>query len=422
MDRRPRDLFVLLPLWLMTFSSTSQVFIISPILPRIGETLHVPPALLGTLITSYGVAAGLFALMAGPISDRVGRRRILLVGTAWMALALWLHAFARSYAALLAVRGAAGAAGGILAGAAVAYVGDYYPYARRGWANGWIMSGFAVGQVLGIPLGTLLAKRFGYDAPFLGFAVVMTFACALAIPFLPQPRVEAAARLGVRDALAKYGALLRHGPTLAAAACYLLMFIGVSLYIGYLPTWLEARFHASADGVAAMFLAGGVAAVLTNPLAGRFSDRWGRKGIILGSCLAFAGLLLSTTAVVTHFWLAFPAFFLTMAAAAARIPPMQSLLTALVGSAQRGSLLSLTSACGQTGFALGGGLGGLLYARVGFASCTIGAAASVLAMALLVWRFVPEPSAAGGAAAAAPPEGSPATPPVAAPGSSSSST
>ncbi|MFT5145059.1 MAG: putative MFS family arabinose efflux permease, partial [Thalassolituus oleivorans] len=121
---------VLFGLWLMVFSASSQVIIISPILPRIGEALAVPEARLGWLITSYAVMLSVFALIVGPISDRVGRRRVLLVGCGCMALALGLHTVADSFTSLLVVRGAAGAAGGMLTGGAVSYVGDYFPYER----------------------------------------------------------------------------------------------------------------------------------------------------------------------------------------------------------------------------------------------------------------------------------------------------
>ncbi|NNE35046.1 MAG: MFS transporter, partial [Rhodothermales bacterium] len=129
---------VLFALWLMVFSASSQVIIISPILPRIGEELQITEALLGWLVTSYAVLLSIFALIIGPISDKVGRRIVLMAGSGAMAVALALHAAATSFESLLIVRAMAGAAGGMLSGAAVSYVGDYFPYNRRGWANGWV--------------------------------------------------------------------------------------------------------------------------------------------------------------------------------------------------------------------------------------------------------------------------------------------
>src|SRR5688572_25592633 len=134
----PNARTVLFALWLMVFSSGTQVMLIAPIFPRVREQLGIPDGALGTLIAVDAVMLGIVALVAGPISDRIGRRRILLIGCGVLAAALALHALAFDYISLLIVRALAGAAGGILSGAAVAYVGDYFPYRRRGWANGWV--------------------------------------------------------------------------------------------------------------------------------------------------------------------------------------------------------------------------------------------------------------------------------------------
>ena len=118
---------VLFALWLLMFSASGQVLLISPLLPTIAAEFDVPVGLLGTLLTPYAVALAIFALWVGPISDRVGRRRILIGGSAAMTLALLLHWFADSYAMLMALRALAGACGGILTGVSVAYVGDFFP-------------------------------------------------------------------------------------------------------------------------------------------------------------------------------------------------------------------------------------------------------------------------------------------------------
>jgi predicted MFS family arabinose efflux permease len=381
---RGEDPAILGALWLVNFASTSQVLLVSPLLPRIGEELDIEPAWRGTLIGAYGLMAACSALVAGPISDRVGRRKILLVGTAWMVVALGLHALATSFGALLAVRAAAGMAGGILAGASVAYVGDYFPYERRGRANGWVMSGFALGQVAGIPIGTLLGGRLGFRVPFVGFAVMLLLAWLLIWRFLPAPPVALARELGLGSAFRKYRALLLRPDTRAAAAMYLLTFVGVSLHIAYLPSWLEQQFVADADQIASLFLVGGAAATVTNPLAGRLSDRYGRKILILAAAALFALASASTPYLVRSFAVAYPVFFFTMVAASLRIPPTQSLVSGLVPAEERGSLLSLGSALGQGGFALGGALAGLLFERLGYAACTWAATASILATAAVV--------------------------------------
>jgi len=392
---RPSSPLIVFSLWLLVFSASSQIMIISPILPQIGAELAIPDPLLGTLVTAYSLMVGLFAIISGPISDRIGRRRILLVGAGLMTLALAAHAFVADYVSFLGVRVFAGVGGGILSGAAVSYVGDYFPYHRRGWALGWIMSGSAFGQILGIPMGVVLAGHLGFRAPFYLFALTMTLTFALIWYSLPQPPiVKREDRLSVGGAVRDYLDMLRRKEIASAAVAFFLMFLGVSLYVVYYPTWLERTMGFSSNQIASLFLVGGVANVLTGPQAGRVSDRIGRKLIVLLSCVGLFFVMLGTTLVVRSLWVAYPLFFLTMVLVAMRISPFSALLTALVPDQNRGSLMSLTVALGQVGFGLGGALAGPLYAEFGYASNTFIGAVSVLGMGLMVWFMVPEPPGA----------------------------
>lgn len=387
---------VVFTLWLLVFSASSQIMILSPILPRIGAELGVRESLLGTLVTAYSMMVGIFAVISGPISDRVGRRSMLLAGTGILTVGLFLHAFVDSYSTFLAVRIFSGVAGGVLSGAAVSYIGDSFPYHRRGWATGWVMSGNAFGQIAGIPLGVLLAGEFGFRAPFLLFGVSMLVTLGLVWAALPQPPVELHGdRLSVMGSIRGYREILGVPGVKEGAAAYFLMFLGVSLYVVYLPTWLSATVGASSRDIATLFLVGGIANVLTGPQAGRLSDRIGRKVIILTSCIGLSVVMLLTTPVVRSMSLAYPVFFVTMVLVAMRISPFSALLTSLVSGNRRGSLMSLSVALGQIGFAVGGAIAGPLYASgsggSGYWTNTVLGAVSVLAMGILVWQRLPEP-------------------------------
>src|SRR5690349_14269830 len=94
----PRSpLVIVFTLWLLVFSSASQTMIISPILPMIGAELDIADAALGTLVSAYSLMVGIFAILSGPVSDKIGRRRILLLGCGSMTAALVLHPFAVDY-------------------------------------------------------------------------------------------------------------------------------------------------------------------------------------------------------------------------------------------------------------------------------------------------------------------------------------
>lgn len=383
---------IIFALWLLVFAASSQVMIISPILPRISEQLGTPLEVLGNLVTVYAVMVGLFAIIMGPLSDKIGRRKILLIGTGGISFFLFLHGLVDSFIGLLIVRGLAGMAGGVLSGSAVAYVGDYFPYEKRGWANGWIMSGIAMGQILGIPLGTLLADLMGFRIPFVLFGAIMALTYFLILAKVPQPNVELSKeRVTFKGSLSKYYSLLKRSEVRAVAFAYVVMFLSISVYVVYLPTWLENSFGVSGKAIASLFFVGGIANVITGPIAGKISDRIGRKKIIIISCLGLALVMGITTYVISEFWVAYIVFFATMVLIAMRISPFQALSTQLIKSDNRGSLMSLLVAIGQVGYGVGGAIAGPFYVESGYVSNTLMGTCMILLMAYVVWKHVPEP-------------------------------
>ena len=293
----------------------------------------------------------------------------------------------------------------MLSGAAVSYVGDAFPYARRGWATGWVMSGVPFGLVIGIPLGRILAAGLGYRAPFVAFAAVMAVAFALVVAVVPQPDVERTERPTISGALRLYADLIRRPGPAMAALLYLVMYAGLGLLIVFLPAWLSERFSLDVsfsgapltlgglpvDFIALLFLAGGAASVVVGPRAGALSDRLGRKPLVLASSLGLTLLAVLIPFVLAERWMAVVLYVLLMSLFAMRMAPFQALLTALVPATERGAFLSLTIAVGQVGTALGASLGGVLYGRYGFTANALASAATMALMAVLVWARFPEP-------------------------------
>lgn len=386
----PRLWWVVASLWLVMFTTACQFLIVSPVLPRIGEVLNVEEAYLGTLVTGYAFAVAICAFIAGPISDHVGRRVVLRVGSGSMALSLLLHGLADSYAMLLLLRIFAGMSSGVMAGAATAYIGDMVPYATRGRALGVLLSGMAFGQILGIPLGTLLADSMGFQAPFVIFGGVMIFAWIATMTIVPAAPIGDEEPLRLSAALRTYLDLLRRPEIAAVSAASTAMMFGVSSYIVYQPLWLEQSMGATSSDIATLFLFGGIANAGVGPFAGALSDRIGRKGMVVTTSVGM-GLCMALTTHMPSLVSLYGLFFVIMMLVGARVSPLNALMTELVDGSHRGSLMSLSMATGQLGFAVGSAAAGWTFSVSGYASNTWIAAASAFLTGALLALFVPEP-------------------------------
>ncbi len=384
---------ILFALWLMMFSASSQLIIMVPILPDIAATLGVNAFWQGMLLTAYALSLGVSALITGPASDRIGRRLILLYGTALMAVTLVLHTVAESYVLLFSMRLLAGVGGGMLTSGSVAYVGDYFPYDQRGWANGWVMSGTAFGQVAGIPIGKILASSFGYRWPFLMFAIPMALSAVLIWRYVPQPDADLDdKRLTPTRLIEKYKNVLRGPDAVNAVLSYLLMFSGFGLFTSFLPSWLESSVGVQGYEIAILFAIGGTANILASPLGGRVSDKIGRKPIVVWASLVLGLLMAVAPLYISGFTVAAVLFFFAMALIGIRVSPLQSLITALVPDRQRGLLMGLAMSVGQSGFGLGSFVASATYGTYGYLSNAAAGALAMIAMAGLVHWGLPEPS------------------------------
>src|SRR5262249_5345326 len=127
---------VALILFGVLFLGVSDTQLVGPLLPAIAEDLNTTAGHAGIIVTTYSLAAAAFALVVGPLSDRVGRKRVLVSGLALFTAASFLTYHVSSFNALVIVRTLTGFAAGTLSTCALSFAGDYYPYEQRGRAMG----------------------------------------------------------------------------------------------------------------------------------------------------------------------------------------------------------------------------------------------------------------------------------------------
>ena len=128
--------------------------------------LGITPGHAGIIVTTYSLAAAAFALFVGPLSDRVGRKKVLVSGLALFTLASFFTYHVSTFNALVILRAMTGLAAGTLSTSALSFAGDYYPYEQRGRAMGILSMGYFVAFVAGVPLLSLVASRLGWHWVF----------------------------------------------------------------------------------------------------------------------------------------------------------------------------------------------------------------------------------------------------------------
>src|SRR5438093_3297473 len=177
---------VALILFGVLFLGVSDTQLVAPLLPLIARDLGTTPGHAGIIVTTYSLAAAVFALFVGPLSDRIGRKKILISGLAVFTLTSFLTYHVSTFGALIILRALTGLSAGTLSTCSLSFAGDYYPYNQRGRAMGVLSMGYFVAFVVGVPAGALAAARLGWQWVFACLAIGSAVVFVIALAGLPQ--------------------------------------------------------------------------------------------------------------------------------------------------------------------------------------------------------------------------------------------
>ena len=375
---------------------------ILPILPFYAQEYGASDFQVGVLFASYSAAQLVFSPLLGRLSDRVGRRPVLLAAIAGGLLAHLAFAAAGSFLVLVAARTAAGVAAGNM-GLAQAYMADVTEPGERSKAMGLIGAAFGLGFVLGPAFGGMLALVDRVAVP-LGAAALAAVNLAMAALWLPES-LDLAVRQRGRGGRwldpRALGRLAADRPLLGLLVLTFLLTFSISLMEATLALFVQRRFGFGDWETSGLFvLVGVVMVVVQGGLVGLAVRRWGERRLIPISIVTMAaGLLLLGSAGAV----AAVAVALAVLAVGAGLnnPTTLGLLSQLTGEESQGGVLGLSRSFGALARVVGPLAGTWLFATAGppWPFWTAGAVTALsLALALAVVRRAPRRRAEGAAA------------------------
>jgi DHA1 family inner membrane transport protein len=356
-------------LFLIFFLGTSDNQMISPLLPLIAHDLGIEAGSAGELLgPAYALAAGLSAFFIGPISDKFGRRRFLLYASVLFGISLFATALIQSIHLLASVRLFTGLAAGTFSTCSIAYVADYFPYARRGVAMSVVQAGYFAALVAGVPIASLLASSQSWRASFTLFGAISIIAFVAVLSLLPDDRdrlTETALGARVGRRFDNIRIVFESRERIASIGAAFFVSCGFVGFIFYLGSWLTRSLGLTTQQVGLFFIVVGVASLLGAFAAGPIADKFGKRGISIISSLILSAMLLLIP-VLEWGVLLFAAFLSASLAFAFRQGPLQALATELVPGNARGALVALRNTASQIGIAISTAACGRLYDQYGY--------------------------------------------------------
>jgi predicted MFS family arabinose efflux permease len=269
------------------FLTFAQAFMVAPILPQLAQSFDAAVGTVGLAVPAYLVPYGLMTLFWGPLSDRVGRRPIIVGSLVVFAGFTAATAFSATVGMFILVRVLTGAAASGVVPISLALIGDIFPFVQRGRALGWLFGGMAGGIAVGSTAGALTEPLVGWSGLFFVSAVGILVIGVLAMLLLPGPQPIMAAPSWA-SVVAGYGRLLT---TARGRRTYGYVLVNAVLHSGiytWLGLYLVHRFALGPVGVGLALLGYGVPGFVFGPFIGRLADRYGRARIIPAGVLVAA--------------------------------------------------------------------------------------------------------------------------------------
>ena len=275
------------------FSTFAILWGTQPLLPEFTKEFHITPEISSLSLSSATIALSISILLAGSISEALGRKQIMTISLVASSILAILTAFSPSFHWLLAGRILQGITLAGLPAVAMAYISEEIHFKSLGMAMGLYISGNSLGGMAGRIISGILTDFFGWHIALLGVGLISLLASVIFWRFLPQsahfePQKLAPKKLGV--------SLFTHLKEPALLYLFVIgflvmgSFVSLYNYIGF--QLLEPPYSLSQTLVGFIFIVY-IVGTFSSTWMGMLADQHGKKRILQLSLgiLLFGGLL-----------------------------------------------------------------------------------------------------------------------------------
>ena len=351
---------IILACFLTIFTAYTTAFILGPMLDVMGRDLGLSLSAMGQLAAITFIPWGIGAPLLAPISDRYGRKYVILLGMVGLSLSSIATSFADGYLTVAVLRFTAGLSGALVPPTAVAAIGDNFTGRARGLAIGFATAGVAMGLLVGVPSVAFLTDYLGWrNALWISgvFGLTLSLYTLRSLPSGSQT-----------DAPSSYLASftwMRQGASWLLLSGNVTERLMTSAFLTYVAVFLMRTFEVSLSTAGSLLTAMSVGALIGGLLGGTLAGVRRRFLIITalvllqGELLAFhfSGLGFLTLTIAAGFLFSFFSHL-------SRPAVMDDLIS--IAPQARGAIIGFYSTSNQVGLFLGASLGGFAIQWGGF--------------------------------------------------------
>ena len=339
--------FIIAILAFLQFTVILDFMVLSPLGAILMDQLAIEPSRFGLVVSAYAFSAAISGLLTAGFADRFDRKKLLLFFYSGFMLGTLLCALAPNFHFLLIARIITGLFGGVINSIGFAIITDLFTLEYRGRVMGFVQMAFSASQVLGLPIGLVLANTYNWHAPF-WFIGGIGIAVGAIIAVYMQP---------IREHLkeASPGSPTKHLFTTLTKPSYVQAYIATGLMTtgGFMLMPFASAFSVHNLGLTLeqlplLYGVTGVFNIALGPLIGKWSDRYGKYLFFaIGTGISLTTILYYTHLGLSPLWLVIIVNVVLFLGITARRISGSALMTGVPAMTDRGAFMSVSSSIQQ---------------------------------------------------------------------------
>ena len=339
--------FIIAILAFLQFTVILDFMVLSPLGAILMDQLAIEPSRFGLVVSAYAFSASISGLLTAGFADRFDRKKLLLFFYSGFMLGTLLCALAPNFHFLLIARIITGLFGGVINSIGFAIITDLFTLEYRGRVMGFVQMAFSASQVLGLPIGLVLANTYNWHAPF-WFIGGIGIAVGAIIAVYMQP---------IREHLkeASPGSPTKHLFTTLTKPSYVQAYIATGLMTtgGFMLMPFASAFSVHNLGLTLeqlplLYGVTGVFNIALGPLIGKWSDRYGKYLFFaIGTGISLTTILYYTHLGLSPLWLVIIVNVVLFLGITARRISGSALMTGVPAMTDRGAFMSVSSSIQQ---------------------------------------------------------------------------
>ena len=332
---------------ILQFTIVLDFMILAPLGDILMKSMNMSTKQFGTVVSAYAISACISGIFAAGFADKFDRKKLLLFFYTGFILGTYFCAISYNYETLFIARIITGLFGGVIGSISMAIITDMFSINQRGKVMGFVQMAFGGSQILGIPIGLVLANYWSWHATFY-MVLILAFILGIALVIKLKPLTEHLKLINNKNALQHLLQTIKKKDYRIGFLATALLSMGGFMIMPFSTAFIVNNIHIAQSQVAIIFFFTGIFSIIIMPIVGKLSDKYDKLMIFgIGTIIAIVMVVIYTHLSPVPIWLVIIVNIVLFIGIMSRMVPATALNSAVPDAYDRGAYMSINSSLQQ---------------------------------------------------------------------------